>query len=386
MVGLEAIVAHYEEKLEEAVAVVETGERYLFDSHTLYTEWVVEVTQFDDRLSAAFSVLYDVVQKIKREDESLLPTIAERARTPVIDDVLNFLAETDHFNWQEDLVKDDFVKQLSSKYMPNGPQGMDMALLFPLRATLFLEAMRRHPEKARISTITTSYFPHKLFGDLKVEKGQGYIIKETEIEIATVLPTLYSERLQAVVPRIDEFVERGSYGGSRGSRERSSLGKYSTVQGFRFREGVDEAEFDEAFCGFDMKKEIMYTLAQCVKLTSQEASKRGGKATQLPRFRLPATHYGVAMNTLRAYARNQMLWVYKKSDGLAFTETPLTKMMGLRGEIRGDNLVIHDDYNRCAERLTGESQFVNTSANLPLCVALLDGFYKAAETINSSRQ
>ncbi|MBI2665773.1 hypothetical protein HYX12_04085, partial [Candidatus Woesearchaeota archaeon] len=212
MVGLEAIVQRYKEKLDEAVAVVETGERYLFDSHTLYTEWVVKDTDFRDRFNAAFSLLYDVVKKAKTENESLLPTIAERARTPVIDDVLNFIGETDNFGE----AKDQFVEKLSQKYMPKGPHGMGMTLLFPLRTALFLEAIRRHPEKAKIATITTSYFPHKLFGDLNVERSQWYIVKEAETEIATVLPTIYSERLQSVIPKINEFVERGSYGGSRG--------------------------------------------------------------------------------------------------------------------------------------------------------------------------
>ncbi|MFH1439243.1 MAG: hypothetical protein ABIG89_01665 [Candidatus Woesearchaeota archaeon] len=385
MTDLEIIVKHYERKLDEAVRVVENGERYLFDSSTLYNKWVVKATRFDDRLSVAFSVLYDIVQKIKREDESLLPIIAERARTPVIDDILNFLSETEHFNWQEDLVKDDFVKQLSSKYMPQGPQGMDMVLLFPLRTALFLEAIRRHPKKAQVATIIASYFPHKLFGDLKEKRSLWYITKEAEAEIANLLPTLYSEKLRVIVPKIDEFIERGSYGGSKGNKERTSLGKYSTVQGFRFREGVAEKDFDETFDSLDTKKEIMYTLAQCVKLTSQEAKKRGGKAKQLPNFRLPATHYGIAMNMLRAYARNQMLYVFKKTDGQSYgSQTTLTKMMNLRGEIKENNLLIHDDYNRCTERMTMQSKFMNTTANLPLCVAILDSFYKAAETINSS--
>ena len=48
MVGLEAIVRHYERKLDEAVAVVETGKRYFFDSHTFYTGWVIPDSDFSD--------------------------------------------------------------------------------------------------------------------------------------------------------------------------------------------------------------------------------------------------------------------------------------------------------------------------------------------------
>ena len=380
MDGLEGIIQHYKEQVEEVIKVVEAGDKYTFDSQNFYRSWFVKEIDFNVRVKGAFSLIYDTLQSIKAEDETLLSRLSEKVRNPVLDEAFKFLDGSDG----SDSEKERFVNELSQDYQPTSRHGFNMKLIAPLRALFFLEVMKHHPEKVDQVRSDSMYIIHRLFrGERK--KSPSEVTREVEEDIAATLPTLYSERLQELVPRINEFIERGNYGFAGSVSKNQKLGKYTLCQGFRFREGVSEKSFDELFSDEDTKREIMYTLAECLILTSQSAQQHGRRAKNLPRFGVPSTHYGLAVNNLRAYARNQILSVFKKTEGEAVANTFLTRYMKLRGEMVGETLTVHDSFTNCSERLNRDSHFVNTSGYLPLCVAILDSFYQKSVELSSPR-
>lgn len=363
MTELERIISHYAPLAAEAIAVIESGQQYKFTNSTEWFFWDKDVTA---RIQAIFSMMYDTVANLRRQNPSLLSKIGAKAANPVIDDVIAFVAEEEFDN-----SKQRFIEKLAGIHTPTG-RGVHMKTISHIRTYLFLEALNRHPDMAERIDETSAYFPHRLF----VEKTRTISMADVEREIAAVLPTLYSPKLIEIISRMREFIETPGAGGER-------FGDYVSYPGFRWIKGANPVHLDIMLRQQDVKHEIFYTLADCLAVTQQTAKERQKKVRNLPNFGLSWTHYGVVSETIRAYARNQMLSVYRETEGKVFADTYLTRHSRLTGRIEGDTLLITDNYHHSTERLNMFSNFANTTSNLPLCAFLLNRFYWRAEEINA---
>ena len=137
-----------------------------------------------------------------------------------------------------------------------------MELISPLRTLLFLELMKKHPEKRGVLNLNSSYLPHVMFRDVVYPKSPKQITREIEKGIAVTLPSLYSEQLQRIICGIDEFVQHGNYPEKLRKEGYQRLGKYTLCQGFRFKEGANVDALTELLGNQEIKKDIFYGLAE----------------------------------------------------------------------------------------------------------------------------
>ena len=381
---IDEALAHYRLFLEKvAMPKVVAGTAYRFNMYER-VDWDMKPKIAEDSapMRAVFLLAYDALSVLQKED--VLETVRKIVQEPMLEDMLASFAspasQVSALAEGKRLHAEQFAEQLMDAYAPRIEQrgGALMQILKPLKTLLFLQALAEHPDLHGAATKrlapNSAHFPHRLFKPI-----ERLTNKEIEMEIAETLPTLYSDKLVERVTHISDLIEQDK--GKR--REFSYSGKYRLPQGLWWKAGATQTEkrLDELYGEPEIKKDILYTLASCFVLTEETARTKGKKARNLPHFSVPPTQYGLACDLMRAYARNQMLSVFQKTNGVAFAVTFLTKTAQLAGKIDGDLLIVTDNYHRASERLTIDSSLRQSSYEIPLCAYLLNRFYAAAREI-----
>ncbi|MBI4453618.1 hypothetical protein HY636_03150 [Candidatus Woesearchaeota archaeon] len=348
-------------------------------------------------------------QKLSVLNHNDLEQILEKVRNPLLDAATMWLAA---HNEIENVTREQFVQGFGFETEEGTPSGGRVTgYLMPI---VLLELAIQQPEIISKLEEDSIYFLHRLF-----DKKAKATIGDTESEIAESLPLLYSEELLKVMPRIDEFIQKISYSeialsngvytkkGITGEEQIHTLGKnlgkyhlskdnnYCFVQ---TSSSVKRGEIvvdilDSLYGQSDMKKEIYTTLANVLVLTCKGFMEKRGSITSLKNrssfFSIGLSLYQLLIYSIRNYAINQMLSIWKNSKGeFKSPETPLSRLMFLSATTQQDGrLSITDNMMRHSSTsyYTHNSFFLDTTAYLPLCVCVLNENYKIAMEINAER-
>lgn len=368
MVTLDKIISHYKPLVEKKVGAIQSGKFYHY--YHVNSPWLIEDADIDSIMRAVFDMMYETLNELRQQDATLFPRIAANVRHTVIDDVVDFVEKEEDFG----SAKERFIERLFDLHKPEkGKAGAQMKIFPPIMAYIFLEVLRRNPEKRSVVYEDSVYFPHRLF-------LAATPTSDVEREIAAVIPTMYSINLLNVVGAINNHMEPGT------SCTALRLGKYISYPPVVWKQSANAKELDMILSPPEVKKEIYNTLAECFFLIVRTARTGRKTANELQHFRTSPMHYAVALDSLKAYARNQMLYTFKATEGQAFANTPITKYAGLRGKIEGNVLLITDSHRGVTERLMVDSSYRDTTTNLAFCAYLLNKIYWRAEDINARQK
>jgi hypothetical protein len=275
-------------------------------------------------------------------------------------------------------IKNTDKDEFANHFNPRDYEFTRMHLPSYIRPLVLLSIIQQRPDKIDDLDPSSSYFPHRLF------IGRRLTIYDVDIEIAGVLPSLYSEELLSKLPRIEGCIEDRSPTVAQGKLE---LGKYSIPKNSSFKwkhiPGT-EKELDNLYNNVDMKREIYNTLLESLLLISKEYWEGGKSPKKSVAFRTSPTEFTVAMQAIQQYVRNQFLYVWRKSKGKFSQPTVLSEMVGAKARMSNDILTINIRGQDEFYKLDGN--YMNTAIRLPFCASLLNRHYKSAIEVNRQQE
>jgi len=325
---------------------------------------IEDLTVFNARRQAFASIIYDALKNAACGNEDLLQAINEKVIDPVLDGAFAWLAT---HKGLEQTSREEFI----NGYGPDIKRKIGLAAY--IKPIVLLRILAEQPELAEKIQQNSATFPHRLF----IERKQT--TKEIDREIADATLELIPEDLTAKIARISEYISfRNSTGGN--------LGKYRLPQSVDWlKHGADaEKELDELYTDLPIKKAIYETLADCldIQLASvRESDKSVRQWNKLSEFGLNNIQFAVVMQSLKAYAVNQLLYVWKQDVTRDVPRLKLARQTGLTPNSSPKTLRVHDKYSQSTLEFKPDSNMMNTTQYLPFCVAVLNKHQQTAREL-----
>jgi len=377
--SLEPLVKLYEDYLKDCKSKVVRGisipqlnppgiERALAEDAGFYAQGndADDMTVYNARRQAFAGIIYDALKTAARGDEDLLQIVNEKVIDPVLDGAFAWLAT---HKGLEQTSREEFI----DGFAPEIKRKIGLATY--IKPIVLLRVLTEKPELADKIQQNSSTFTHRLF----IERKQT--TKEIDREIAGATLELIPEELAAKISRITEYVSiRNSTGGS--------LGRYKLPQSLDWlKNGADaEKELDELYTGLPVKKAIYETLADCLDTqiaSVSDSDKSVRQWNKLSEFGLNTIQFAVLQQSLKAYAINQLLYVWQQDVTREVPRLKLARQVRLIPNSSPQALRIHDGYSKSTLEFKPDSNMMNTTRYLPFCVAILNKYYqKARELMN----
>jgi len=382
--SLEQLAGFYEKEIAKKVKKSKQGlSAYGDESYLVNKEYDIahdsRIYTKQDRWEARREILagqlYDRLQSV---EPSVLQEIAAKVRDPLLDQALIWLATHGGIEQSDEIL---FKQEFQNKQRV--PQRNLQVYFRPL---ILLDLVKEHPQIVEDLNESSSYFPHAPFKPPKAPT-----MKDLARDISIVLPTLYDEDLVTRVAQIDNWIKRGFSVG----RHRKA-GKYLIPESLNlyFQISDDlENQLDLAFNNQEIKKRIYETLATVYQLVSSKAWKAGKYLKNSNRKGFPygvaKTEYKYTLEALQNYAANQIIKVWKETDGEVIPQTHLSRLVRVSAKPMQEGLEISTPIVKyqigTSIEIDGKifhTPMRNSTQYLPLCVWTLNKMYKAAGKIN----
>lgn len=373
MGNLEDVIQHYEPLLRMALTTIRTARPLHFGKPKhLYSDWVRGGEDLRSTYHGIFTMQYLAATALHAKSPDLLPKIQANAQHPLLNDIAEFIHVADGGM----VPSQDFVEKMNERYLPDDSLSGYSAKVFPhLRLLLFLRLLADQPALCDALDQDSVDFPHRLFRPKPKKKSDN--IPFAEEEIASLLPSLYSDRLLTILGMASSVLD------IRDSKTYHSPGsKYALPRDLHWKKhDAAMASLKDMLSDKEVKSEIYTTTSAVFSLTSRTAARYGLSPKHLPTFCIADGQFRSIALQIDAYARNQALLAFQESGGTA-ADVP-TNFPGVTSHIDDKGLVVtYIHAGRVAtERLQIGSKTLNDNDALPTCFAFLYKFHEAAKMI-----
>lgn len=372
---LERLLEFYRHQISTRVNLALQGKKVPYDgSELIGRESIISgdnsiYTTRDMRGQLLIGELYDKIKVIESLGRNSLECLLKTVRDPKLDDAMIWLGMNGGL---QTVTREQFVRDYDV-----GIVGSNRTIPGYLRILSFLELISRNPELIQKLEQNSSYFPERFFAP----KRKGDI----ESGISSQLPEIFPENLEYVIKKIQVYMNDTPLT----TFSFRTIGKYVLpLMHFKLTDvPVNlEKELDALFDSREIKREVYTALMEFLSLTTSQAYSGGRTPKSLAgsKFYLSSQAFAIVINGIKDYAKNQILWGYKDSNGTLIIETPLSRFAKLKPEISDGKLKIRDGYDNSTEFLDINSSFRNTTRYLPYFTAILSRAYQHSLTLRQN--
>ena len=386
--GLEKLVEFYKGLVADNVQIVETGKpirlQHFEEDKVLYQakfEPTPEITAqhsfVETRARCLLEQLYVQLRDIYSTEEVLFKRVRAAVQDPLLDTAFELWGVKEKEG--KKITKDEFIQG----FIDNKRQLFGWKTSSYVRPMVFLEVLRKHPDKFKTLEDNATFFvnvPFKL-----VYKTQGELKKELNRTIAINIASLFSAELVQKIGEITKYVGKEAWNPIKGIVKH--VGGYSlrdfTFYNFITSDPEAAQKLESLYEPIDVKRELFETLAYCFKMVGKTAGESGFRVKDTA-FKIAPSEFGKLAATLDAYAGNQIAYVWRKSDGAVIPQTTLGRLRNAVARIErlesGSQLRV--SFGRNSERIYSfDGGSANTTARLPFCVYALHRLYTIAQDI-----
>jgi hypothetical protein len=365
--SLEKLLAFYEKRIEEKSIAASNGEFPYGDEQELLRKEKGLAAErgssaperVDERSMHLLNMLYS---SLKSQDTFVLSNLLTKVRDPILDASLLWLAQ--HKGLQHTTVR-EFTAAIDSQIEKRR---------FPqyLRPLVLLDLTQQSPEIVERLTENSTYFPNRLFPRERIT------LKSMELEIAKTIPSLFSEELLEIVPKISGYLcDSGTHFKPHKNRRYviplNIACKWTQL-------GYDSWQDLQMYEARETKKQVFETLADVLQLITEEVGATGRKIGGISsafRFKTSRSEYRILMGSIEDYATNQILHVWRKAG--IIPETHLSRQVRVMAREEGDQLIVKSFF--CNSFFGRDEYYKDTDRHLPVCVRRLHKYLLISESV-----
>jgi len=327
--------------------------------------------EYNDKLPLRKKILMsEFYRTLKQaEEKGILEKVVDIVRDPLLDQAMIYFARTRGISStsEEEFVQDNTASnKLRGKFLPHY-----------LRPIALFRILEKSPDSIERLSSDTTFMLQTL-----AKKHKKLSIKECEIEVSNIIPTLFDDDLVNRIAKITAFIQPTVSTGH--VRKDMFLGNYELSLSLSFKEINDKVkkEIEELYDTVDFKREAYTLFERMLSMTNSVFYANDKQPYSSKLYNLTPLQYTTIRTTTSNFAKNQVFGVWK--DKNIIIETELSRLANHRAfNLEGLGKLVIIDGRKQEQTFTKDSHFLNSTKFLPLCIWKLNEFYQTAVQKNA---